>query len=475
MLYRILYVDDEPDLLEIARLFLEQSGQFSVDTITSAPAALALLDTTSYDAVISDFLMPGMDGIAFLKALRSSGKTIPFILFTGRGREEVVIQAINNGVDAYIQKGGDPEAQFAELSHRIRAAVARRRAEQSLRESEERFRNKIQNSSDMIRIIDPHRLIAYSSPSTLRLFGYDPAEMIGKDPLDYVHPDDRNTVRDALGEVFAKTNPGTPTEYRIRHKDGHYIDVEAVGSNLLGIAGIDGVVTTTRHITERKEAEEALRHENHQLDLLTGITRHDVLNKITVILGNLKIAERKCPDPALIEYLEKIRAATNAIRTQIEFTRIYRVRGTNEPQWVELDTILPRSHVPAAIILHVDLQGVAIFADPMLGRIFFNLLDNTLRHGQRVTEIRVSSQRSGEDLVVIWEDNGIGIPAGEKERIFERGFGKNTGLGMFLIREILSLTGITITETGLPGTGARFTMVVPKGGYRIAEGKPDPA
>jgi signal transduction histidine kinase len=104
-----------------------------------------------------------------------------------------------------------------------------------------------------------------------------------------------------------------------------------------------------------------------------------------------------------------------------------------------------------------------VFADPLIVRVFFNLLDNSLRHGERVTEIHVSSHLSKEDLVVVWEDNGVGIPDEDKERIFERGFGKNTGLGMFLVREILSLTGITIAETGDPGYGVRFEMVVPKG------------
>ena len=85
----ILYVDDEPGLLEIGKLFLERSGQFSVDIITSAPAALTLLDTKTYDAIISDYQMPEMDGIEFLKKVRTSGNTIPFILFTGRGRKKL--------------------------------------------------------------------------------------------------------------------------------------------------------------------------------------------------------------------------------------------------------------------------------------------------------------------------------------------------------------------------------------------------
>jgi DNA-binding response OmpR family regulator len=109
-MYRILYVDDEPCLLDIGKLFLERSGQFSVDIITDAPAALCLLDTKTYDAIVSDYQMPDMDGIAFLKKVRTSGNTTPFILFTGKGREEIVIEAINSGADFYIQKGGEPRS-----------------------------------------------------------------------------------------------------------------------------------------------------------------------------------------------------------------------------------------------------------------------------------------------------------------------------------------------------------------------------
>ena len=101
----------------------------------------------------------------------------------------------------------------------------------------------------------------------------------------------------------------------------------------------------------------------------------------------------------------------------------------------------------------------------MLKKVFSNFLDNSLRHGERVTEIRVLS--AGEDLIVVWEDNGVGIAAEEKERIFEWGFGKSTGLGMFLIREILSLTSITIKETGQPGKGVQFEITVPEGHDRF--------
>ena len=120
---KILYTDDESSLLEIAKMFLEKSGEFSVTTAISAPEAIRLLEQEKYDVIISDYQMPEMDGIQFLVEVRSRFGPIPFILFTGRGREEIVIQAINSGADFYLQKGGEPKAQFAELMHKIKSAA----------------------------------------------------------------------------------------------------------------------------------------------------------------------------------------------------------------------------------------------------------------------------------------------------------------------------------------------------------------
>jgi PAS domain S-box-containing protein len=133
-MYSILYVDDEPMLLELARLFLEKTGDFRVDTVISAKEALDILAKTSYDCIISDYQMPEMDGIVFLKTFRSKGNIAPFIIFTGKGREEVVIEALNNGADFYLQKGGDPKSQFAELAHKVRQAIQIRIAQKTMQD-----------------------------------------------------------------------------------------------------------------------------------------------------------------------------------------------------------------------------------------------------------------------------------------------------------------------------------------------------
>jgi K+-sensing histidine kinase KdpD len=108
-----------------------------------------------------------------------------------------------------------------------------------------------------------------------------------------------------------------------------------------------------------------------------------------------------------------------------------------------------------------------IFADPLLEKVFYTLLENAIRHGEKVTEITFSSQEVDAGLMVVYEDNGAGVAAGYKEDIFSQKYFRHTGFGLYLSRTILSITGITITETGIPGTGARFEILVPKSAYRF--------
>jgi signal transduction histidine kinase len=257
-------------------------------------------------------------------------------------------------------------------------------------------------------------------------------------------------------------------EYRVRHKNGTWQWHISTGSPIRDASGIIVAFLGTCHdITEQKRIESALHMANRQLNLLTGITRHDIRNQIFALKGYLELSKQTLGDATKTsEFIVKKERAAEAIERQIAFTEEYQDLGTVGPRWIVLDHIIPHSQVPARITLRSDLNGIRVFADPMLEKVFSNLLDNSLRHGGRVTVIGVSSYTSDGDLVIVWEDNGIGIPADEKERIFERGFGKNTGFGMFLVREILSLTGISIRESGEPGAGARFEIVVSEGAYR---------
>lgn len=138
-IYHIVYVDDEESLLEIGKAFLEKDRDLKVSTSTSAKEVLGVvLEDNPFDLIISDYQMPEMDGIEFLKEVRnSSARNLPFIIFTGKGREEIIIEAINSGASFYMQKGGDVKAQYAELLHKSKEAIKKRGLEDRLRKIQE--------------------------------------------------------------------------------------------------------------------------------------------------------------------------------------------------------------------------------------------------------------------------------------------------------------------------------------------------
>jgi K+-sensing histidine kinase KdpD len=155
----------------------------------------------------------------------------------------------------------------------------------------------------------------------------------------------------------------------------------------------------------------------------------------------------------------------------IRFTKEYEEIGLNAPVWQNCRTLVDTAarQIPlAGVLVKNDLPaGTEVLADPLIVKVFYNLMDNAVRCGGKITTIRFFAKNSEHNPVIICEDDGDGIPAREKEKIFERGFGKNTGLGLFLAREILGITGITIRETGKQGEGARFEMVIAQGAYRF--------
>jgi len=770
----ILYVDDEEALLEIGRIFLERAGGIAVDITANPHEALRMILAGRYDAVVTDYQMPEMDGIELLKQVRKAGLQVPFIIFTGKGREEVAIEALNNGADFYLQKGGNPKIQFAELANAVRQLAGRKRAESAVRKSEEML-HKAENLAHLGSWEFDHATgrLAWSE-ETYRIFGLDPGEPPTYEKfLAKVHPDDRTKVdtmyfatvaggedgyevehrilrggtgeirhlvercehqRDESGRVLRSVGmvyditerkeaelelrsrheelqaayeqlasieeelrssfndlaesqhrlqaneeryrrisesisdvvyscvlghsgeytidwiagavheitgytedeilamrcwkaivhpddmpvfereilwlpPGAsslfeirivrrdgrvrwlrvsanctdtangenrlyggwqditdqkeagetlrktaekmesifraaPTgigmavdgvftevngrlceivgytrdeligrhvrllypddaayeaalqqmrarvektgsctlETRSRRKDGAIIDV------LLSITPLDpvdfsgGVTFTAQDITERKAMEREIEYHagelarqtnslaiaNKKLNLMSSITRHDILNQLTILLGNLSFAEEAVQDREISEYLARVQGAADRIRRQIEFTRDYTDLGVKSPEWQRVSDAI---HTETLHWLPIENEAgdLVVYADPMLSTVFANLMDNTVRHGESATRVRVRYRpEENGDLTLIWEDDGAGIPAEEKERIFHRGVGKNTGLGLFLIREILGITGIGITETGEPGQGARFEMRVPRGAWQIA-------
>ncbi len=839
----LLYVDDEPALLDLCRIFLEKKGELSVTTVISALDAEKLLESESFDAIISDYQMPEKDGISFLQDVRGRYPEIPFILFTGRGREEIAVRAFELGADFYLQKGGDPKAQFAELTQKIMQAIRRRKAEEALRQSEqyyralfkyteaatviieedttislandafaqlygssrdiiegkikwtdfvapedlegmvsyhhrrrssqddaptvyefrfvtsdgsirnifahvgmipgtmqsvasllditerkqteqrlqesvEQYRNVVEDQTELISRFLPDGTQIFTNEAYCRYFGVKREQIIGTRFRPGILPEDRERVTEFLSTLTPELPVGS-MEQRIQMPDGsirwqRWVDraifdadgrlkeyqsvgrditdmknvekalreseaiyrqleaqlpdyvlihegativfVNAEGARLVGkpqediigtsvlsyaaeeyhdlitknmwlrqqgvpvepyeigiiaqsgeqrqvvvratpirnrdppatltvltditdrkkaegallaseakyrtiiehiqdlvyqtdlegnltminpsgarltgyaspeemigsnIArdlyadpkerekflavleekgtvtdypvilrdrnGVIHYVTASSHIyyntegealgvegilhdvTGRIQAEDALRQANQKLCLLSDITRHDISNHLTVLRGYLELLG-DLPDQASKAYVKNALAAAGRISSMIRFAREYEEIGVEVPAWQEIRELVRRAGTeapPGQVILENDIPaGTEIFADPLIVRVFYNLIDNAVRYGRTITTIRFSAEHRGDDLIILCEDDGVGVPAPDKERIFERGFGQTNGLGLALSREILSITGLDIRETGGPDKGARFEITVPDGAYR---------
>ncbi|HWQ63585.1 MAG TPA: PAS domain S-box protein, partial [Methanospirillum sp.] len=234
---------------------------------------------------------------------------------------------------------------------------------------------------------------------------------------------------------------------------------------------IIGLHGTLQDIQELKQAEAALYEANHKLHLLTSLTRHDILNQVSALEMLLDLASES-PDPLKTrEYIKNCIVATEQIERTIGFTREYERFGVVSSGWQRIRAII------SSAMAEITLEGVPVqnevpealevYADPILRKVFTTLIENALRHGEKITYIRFSISEAADRRVIICEDDGVGVPDGEKELIFEHGYGKNTGIGLFLVREILSITGLLIRETGVPGAGARFEILVPAGKFRL--------
>ena len=335
----VLLVDDDPDLLEVARLHLEMTGSFQADTCRSAAGALSRIGKKQYDAIVADYNMPVMNGLDLLNELKTRGDTTPFIMLTGSISEEKIIEALNSGVTFFLKKGVNLDEPFAELRSRVDMAVREQQSEKNLR-------------------------------------------------------------------------------------------------------------------------------------LFSAVSRHDMLNKVAALSGYVELTEARTSDPTILNYMMKQQTILQGIRDQLQFTEDYERIGIQQPFWQQLVPIIERS---AAILqkedVSLELEGmgdIEVYADPLLMKVFYNLFDNSLRHGEQVRKIRISGKKADAGFIISYTDDGVGIPDSEKESIFIRMRGKNTGLGLFLIREILGITNITIRETGTFGKGARFDIGIPQARFRTA-------
>jgi len=370
--------------------------------------------------------------------------------------------------------------------HIARDITERKRAIASLRESEEKFRTLMENLNVGVyrNTADHEGRFLWANTSLANMLGYDSVEDLVKVPVIdlYRNPEERKKF---LSDLTA-CGVFKDRVLQLKKKDGSPIWVSVNDRPKCNERGevewVDGMI---EDITERRALEqemashnrelvrfnEALAQANKKLNILSSVTRHDILNKITALLAYLELSQELTKDSTLLNYIHKEIDTIQSIERQIDFTRYYQDIGVRSPEWQDVPSIIRSvaAQLPLeAVSFQVHLDGISVFSDPLIEKVFYNLMENSVRHGEHVTAISFSLQKSADALKIVYEDNGIGIPPENKEKIFIRGFGKHTGLGLFLIREILSITGITIAETGEFGKGSRFEIDVPKDRFRLS-------
>jgi PAS domain S-box-containing protein len=597
---RILHVDDDTAFLSMAKQCLELECM-QVESASSVSEALKMLNTKKFDAVVSDYLMPGMDGLELLKELKAAGNLTPFILFSGQGRDEVAIKALNSGAFRYMDKRGSPEATFAELASCIKQATDLARAEALLKQSEKRFRAIFDSSIDAILVLNDAGEIVYSNKAALtmlhyakdeivealnkhfnkqftaayeqnmldgfgqlsdgnlsmagktvelvlkkakgqstivelsfsaftengmwygvsivrdvserrrqellleksqrtlnalfsfnpeaivftdkhlhvteinqsftELFGYSFREIKGKNIREIIVPEGFEDESEMVKEQILKGFLSLSTTRKKR--DGTFINVSMSGGPLIVDGSTVGFfmvyVDISDIVTVQNELEKALEKAkllNEKILVLGGFTRHDVRNKLSLIQGNLYLAKKKCGiSPDLEGYLKNVEEIIENIIMIFDSAKTYEMIGSEEIVSVDAGKM-----VQNAVSLFSDLRGVKVenncfgfkvMADSLLVQVFFNLIDNSLKYGEKITKIKIYHGRNKNNSEVLYyEDDGVGIDTNLKQHLFQKGFGKGTGYGLYLIRKISEVYGWTVQEKGEPGKGVKFEFTI---------------
>ncbi|MEP0869981.1 PAS domain S-box protein [Trichocoleus desertorum AS-A10] len=261
---KILVVDDdEADRMAVRRALQAAGLSLELSEVGSYSAAIALLQQQSFDSVLLDYQLPDGDGLTLVRTAREQGVQTAFIVLTNQGDEQVAVELMKAGASDYLPKAKlAPESLSRSLHNAIRlcrAEIQATAANQKLRESEARFRSLVQNSSDIITILEADSTIRYVSPSIERILGYPPETLIGQSAFKYTHPSEVARLQTTFTQILAQPGIAAPLEFRIQHAQGHWIDIEVVANNLLQDAGVSGVILNSRDITERKQLEQALR------------------------------------------------------------------------------------------------------------------------------------------------------------------------------------------------------------------------
>jgi PAS domain S-box-containing protein len=488
--YGMVYICRDIAERQQAEEALRQSEELYRSLVTASPDGIAMLDTKGFLTYVSPkalelFGLSRPDeaiGTNVLDWLDTEDRDLArqqfeTVISKGHTHSRIFRMRRKDGsgfvVEMHSTVFHDHSGSITGMVSILHDITERRQAELALIESEENYRRIIENMQDVFYRVNREGIITMISTYGAHLVGFDSAdEIIGKYRATDFYPDlqEREEFLSYLHRERVVT--GYPLTLRDRHGKLHYA---TASSRLLydadgNVNGIEGVL---HDVTQIREVETALLQANRQIKLMTCITRHDIRNQLLALNGWLELSRASVDDPdRMLDLINREQKIASIIGQQIDFTTFFDDMGVRPPVWQDLETLIRNSAAALPfkdVQLAVDLPATEIFSDPLLEKVFYNLFDNALRYGGgSMTKIQISAHYDETGLTLAIEDDGAGIPARDKLRLFERGYGRNTGLGLFLVREILAITGLTISETGSIGTGARFEIHVPQGKFRVA-------
>jgi PAS domain S-box-containing protein len=348
-------------------------------------------------------------------------------------------------------------------------------AEKALKENEERFRHISSLITDFAYSCKKGPAgdftIDWMTGSVDQITGYSIEEIQDRSCWKFL------IIEDDL-PVFEKNVTGLAPgesarcELRIRPKDGRITWLASFAECVADPVNPDchRLYGGCRDITERKRADQSLLMANRKLNLMNMVAWHDIQNKLTGLWGYIELTKDLVSDAQVMKFLEIEGEILHVIYRQLASTKEYQEMGIQPPQWLSVEGIMRSitiSGKTSSLRVRVDVDGLEIFGDPVIERVFGHLVENSVLHGQTVTEIRVWYRETASGLVLIYEDNGIGIPESLRPGLFDKNYGKTGGFDMFFVHDLLEASGMAITETGIPGKGVRFEITVPREAFRF--------
>jgi len=502
---RLLVVDDAIEHATMVVEFLRASGAWpgaEIATAASYERALAMLQATVYDVAVVDYMLGARDGVSLLRELRELSIDTAVVILTGHGAEDVAVEAMKAGAADYLSK---TTLTIEGLERAVRHALAlragerqRRQAEAALRESEERFRALVENSSDALMLIDAEARVTYITPSSTRHLGWRAEQIVGRSVFDFLHPEDRELAGERMAETLRHPGKAVTAEVRVLHADGSWRILEGVGVNHIAEPAVGAIVVNARDVTERRKLEDQLRQSQKMeaVGQLAGGVAHDFNNLLTAILGycNLILDDLPPEDPRRSD-LEEIQSAGERAAALTRQLLAFSRRQMLHPQIVDINAVVQQlekllrrlisEDVELMTALAPDLMAVRVDpaaveqilvslavnardAMPVGGRLTIETANVELDEAYAVTHV---TMRPGAYVMLAVSDTGEGMEEATRARVFEPFFttkeqGKGSGLGLATVYGMVKQSGGYIWVYSEIGHGTSFKVYLPPAAER---------